>query len=1190
MSATYKVNRLIADMIIDCLECDIHPSSESIRAADEDFPVRTRKLRATDAIFSDMCTNLFISKDKGVCDVSSGTIILPRDEFDRAVQEQLFSGLKPFVESVYSSMKATYFMANKMLGYTKDDVQRSLAFEEVKHCSSVDELLSLLGRQGKGLFTKSSVRNDVEATINVDGVYQRLSGYTQELRCHRYGDVRRTSGERRPKRSKKCECQARIMAFVSSDSVYIRRCNLSIYHTNHVLGSTEDEYRLPVCPESKEFALKMLRTGLSPRQVFNILELYAAEADKSDETKRLTMTVKEIGNLCYKELQTPTSQDWFQFHYMVENNSSDSVLMFQKFDPDLKLRDPKRGMILILQTPLMKHWQKRFSRNNSWQCDSTFGVNMFGFPLYALTVTNAYGQGVPIAFMICSTEKGSGQEAFALEHFFREVLKSGAVPNGIFIDKHAISLKSLVKIKTELKLQYGIYLCDFHVKKAWSENALPKVQQSLQKDLYGDLCSLSLAKTVADFNKLKTEFISKWYSNERLKVYMEQKWFSEEWKFTWPRCYRDCALGDVTTTNHQERQWHYLKYSIFQCKINKSLSRLVEALIGVDFPGGSLVVWMKRNQDLADSKKYTPRAAKHFISRQKAARDLFGSDEIIMLNDSNLSFNVHDYTVVLLSNFCSCPDVFVTCKHKLACKLYVAKFLPNLLYLISNDRAEYDEEFRTVYVISAGEEVLDNIVDGVTQRKTIGERLESRLDSLLPLLHSADKLSEVQQYQLLHILSSTEKQVISLMNTPNSYPEKPMNTRSYKTLKQNRIETPAKQPPVKKLKSKQTRNHKREFTRKMDSDYISANLSRHSGREINFPTAKEFLKSLNVEAFASFKDMLREFDISKDKDVDYEVTVSGNHAFTDDTSLKLDMIPSEDTLQEIRSQIELHCRDFEKKNVAVRVGSSWTTAFDIDSCRVIQYTADRGIYRNCAVIFDSMIRCLRSLKSAPTLQETLRSSHDQPVLVVDMISWIESLPLYRENICDRIHFTLSSLLTLCPGEWLDDEIMNGYLEILCHRNYNGLKVKYLDSHWVAKDEEGLKRWLLRKEPDDADLFIIPINYSNVHWAIAVMENDYTIRYYDSLSGYSFGRTSPLGKLFQRAWSEYSKVAGLQQETITFTKVNSPLQRDSHNCGIYALYMVECLLSGMNENEILDPVNMSYLRCRVLASFHSLQCS
>lgn len=97
---------------------------------------------------------------------------------------------------------------------------------------------------------------------------------------------------------------------------------------------------------------------------------------------------------------------------------------------------------------------------------------------------------------------------------------------------------------------------------------------------------------------------------------------------------------------------------------------------------------------------------------------------------------------------------------------------------------------------------------------------------------------------------------------------------------------------------------------------------------------------------------------------------------------------------------------------------------------------------------------------------------------------------------------------LYPETWLNDEIINFYMELISHRAndensglpsvhcFNTFFCSTLREHGYAK----VRRWTKRVDIFAKDLILIPINYS-YHWTLGVIDmRNKTIQIYDSLHG------------------------------------------------------------------------------------------
>jgi sentrin-specific protease 1 len=113
-----------------------------------------------------------------------------------------------------------------------------------------------------------------------------------------------------------------------------------------------------------------------------------------------------------------------------------------------------------------------------------------------------------------------------------------------------------------------------------------------------------------------------------------------------------------------------------------------------------------------------------------------------------------------------------------------------------------------------------------------------------------------------------------------------------------------------------------------------------------------------------------------------------------------------------------------------------------------------------------------------------------------------------------INITRRDIQTLNRLNWLNDEIINFYMNLICERSQNksaNHASDYLDLSCYAfstffypkllKDGYGsLKRWTRKVDLFTYNLILIPIHLG-LHWTLAVIDfNCEEIRYYDSMNG------------------------------------------------------------------------------------------
>ena len=113
----------------------------------------------------------------------------------------------------------------------------------------------------------------------------------------------------------------------------------------------------------------------------------------------------------------------------------------------------------------------------------------------------------------------------------------------------------------------------------------------------------------------------------------------------------------------------------------------------------------------------------------------------------------------------------------------------------------------------------------------------------------------------------------------------------------------------------------------------------------------------------------------------------------------------------------------------------------------------------------------------------------------------------------NIAITGKDIQTLADGAWLNDEVINFYVSLIAERSKNSCdlpKVHSFSSFFYTqlskKGYDGVRRWAKRAKVEIAkmDYVLIPVNISNTHWVLSVINlKKKRFEYYDSL-GYGAG--------------------------------------------------------------------------------------
>ncbi|CCD15418.1 unnamed protein product [Trypanosoma congolense IL3000] len=222
-----------------------------------------------------------------------------------------------------------------------------------------------------------------------------------------------------------------------------------------------------------------------------------------------------------------------------------------------------------------------------------------------------------------------------------------------------------------------------------------------------------------------------------------------------------------------------------------------------------------------------------------------------------------------------------------------------------------------------------------------------------------------------------------------------------------------------------------------------------------------------------------------------------------------------------------------------------------------------------------------------------------------------------------ISLTYEQLATLGPGMWLSDQIVNAYLGLICDEHNANLEAEStvsLGTHFFAKvqqelrigegdgvrsmanlptldEKSGALRWLRRRryilQPGVTRIVLVPVNLSQSHWTLAVLDwGEGKWMYYDSLltDNGSVNRGEQILRVLAHVFTEARRILctcedgtgkcrptqegkGLSfvvakpvipcdSEDLTaggFSVV--PQQQNAYDCGIFVCHAAWCVVNG-----------------------------
>lgn len=222
-------------------------------------------------------------------------------------------------------------------------------------------------------------------------------------------------------------------------------------------------------------------------------------------------------------------------------------------------------------------------------------------------------------------------------------------------------------------------------------------------------------------------------------------------------------------------------------------------------------------------------------------------------------------------------------------------------------------------------------------------------------------------------------------------------------------------------------------------------------------------------------------------------------------------------------------------------------------------------------------RRLESLSKLPALPDDLRN------VISASLRMSESTQIIQK-FC--IPITVGDLKTLRPPNWLNDEVINFYFELISQRSnqnttYPRLHIfnTFFYSKLKSSGYESVKRWTRKVDIFSFDMILIPIHLG-IHWCCAEINfKERSIFYYDSLHNRN---SSCLKLLHQYLIDEFKDKKGEGEHDFEnwslFSPTNIPCQQNGYDCGVFACMFAE--YRSRNAEFAFSQKNMNYFRDRL----------
>ncbi|XP_064460955.1 sentrin-specific protease 1-like [Ornithodoros turicata] len=185
----------------------------------------------------------------------------------------------------------------------------------------------------------------------------------------------------------------------------------------------------------------------------------------------------------------------------------------------------------------------------------------------------------------------------------------------------------------------------------------------------------------------------------------------------------------------------------------------------------------------------------------------------------------------------------------------------------------------------------------------------------------------------------------------------------------------------------------------------------------------------------------------------------------------------------------------------------------------------------------------------------------------------------------RLTVTRRDMETLAGLNWLNDEVINFYMNLLVERgrtdNFPSVYAfnTFFYPKLVAGGHVALKRWTRKVDLFSHDLVLVPVHLG-AHWCLAVIDfRSKTIQYYDSMGGSNPECLEALRDyLKDESLDKRQEKLDMSEWTLETVK-GVPQQMNGSDCGMFALKYAEYITRDAKIT--FSQMNMPYFRRRMV---------
>ncbi|VDK53352.1 unnamed protein product [Anisakis simplex] len=197
--------------------------------------------------------------------------------------------------------------------------------------------------------------------------------------------------------------------------------------------------------------------------------------------------------------------------------------------------------------------------------------------------------------------------------------------------------------------------------------------------------------------------------------------------------------------------------------------------------------------------------------------------------------------------------------------------------------------------------------------------------------------------------------------------------------------------------------------------------------------------------------------------------------------------------------------------------------------------------------------------------------------------WDPSLPLEEKMVCE---ISRRDLLTLRGLEWLNDEIINFYMNLICVRSQNDSSLpkvfaftSFFYPSLLNKGYQAVRRWTRKVDVFSFDILLIPVHLV-AHWCLAVVDFvNKRIDYFDSMGGENRQCLAAVAKYLGEEMNDKKKSRFDLNGWKLVTRDDVPQQMNGSDCGMFACKFAE--FASRRAQISFSQEHMPYFRRRMV---------